>query len=404
MAAYDYIALYEFGKKQKGVLQGDSERQVRSKLRVKALIPIEVKEVRRRTNNTLLARITERSLTKSELSLVTRQMATLLSAGIPMDEMLHSVANQTEKSRVASVLLGVRSKVMEGFSLADAMEEFSYSFPKLYRTTVRAGERSGKLDQVLLKLADYTEEQHRIKQRIRQAMVYPMLMTIVSFMIVVFLMIYVVPQIVTVFTQNNQVLPEATKVLIAISHFFIADGLYLLLAICILIGLFVRAYRRENVKLRVHNWLLYLPVLGKNLKIINCARFGRTFGILNAATVPVLEAMKAASELITLLPMQQSVQASIELVREGAHINVALKKTGYFPPMFLHLVASGEASGQLEAMLEKAAQGLENDVDILIQNLLTLFEPVMILVMGGIVLYIVLAIMLPIFNLDQFSG
>ena len=404
MAAYDYSALDAQGKKHKGVLQGDSEKQIRAQLRQQKLFPLSVTVVKRHKRKSMVAKVSRRRLSRSDLSLVTRQMATLLAAGIPMDEMLSSVAKQTEKRRVASVLLGVRSKVMEGFSLAEAMEDFPFSFPKLYRTTVSAGEKSGRLDQVLVKLADYTEEQHRIRQRIKQAMIYPMLMTAVSLLVVVFLLIYVVPQIVTVFTQSNQQLPQATVILISISYFIKHYGLYLLTFIVALVYLFYRAYRREGFQEKVHALLLRLPILGRNLRIINCARFGRTFGILNAATVPVLEAMMAASRLVTLIPMRTAIQESVDKVREGTSINVALLKTRYFPPMFLHLVASGESSGQLEQMLDKAAESLENDVDMLIQNVLTLFEPLMILVMGGIVLYIVLAIMLPIFNLDQFSG
>jgi general secretion pathway protein F len=405
MAAFDYTALNADGKHKKGVLQGDNARQVRAQLRAQGLLPLKVKQVTTLINSdNLAARMTSRRLSKSDLALATRQMATLLAAGIPIDDVLSGVAKQTDKTRVASVLLGVRSKVMEGFSLAEAMEEFPFSFPKLYRTTVGAGERSGKLDQVLLKLADYTEEQHRIRQRIKQAMVYPTLMTIVSVAIVVFLLIYVVPQIVTVFTQNNQTLPTATVILIAISKFVHHYGLYVLAGIFVVIYLFYRAYKHDSFRVRVHNIFLRLPILGRNMRIINCARFGRTFGILNAATVPVLDAMTAASRLITLIPMQKAVEESVGKVREGANIHVALGKTGYFPPMFLHLVASGENSGQLEQMLDKAAESLENDVELLIQNVLTLFEPIMILVMGAIVLYIVLAIMLPIFNLDQFSG
>lgn len=405
MAAFDYIAVDQQGKKSRGVLQGDSLRQVRAQLRADGLIPLEVKQVKQATSKSaLINKFATRNLSKADLALATRQMATLLAAGIPIDDVLQGVARQAEKSRVASVLLGVRSKVMEGFSLAEAMDDFPLSFPKLYRTTVSAGEKSGKLDQVLLKLADYTEEQHRIRQRISQALVYPTLMTVVSILIVVFLLIYVVPQIVSVFVQNHQTLPEVTVVLIAFSQFLKSYGVYLVIGLVLLMYLSYRAYRRPKIKEMVHGLLLRVPVLGRNIRIVNCARFGRTFGILNAATVPVLEAMKAASLLISVIPMRDAVQESIERVREGTHIHKALDKTGYFPPMFLHLVASGEASGQLEQMLDKAAESLENDVDILIQNVLTLFEPVMILVMGAIVLYIVLAIMLPIFNLDQFSG
>ncbi len=407
MAAFDYVAVNSKGSKQKGVIEGDSARHVRTLLRQKQLTPLRVHEVG--ASHTAAAKIkhlttSRKKMSISDLTLVTRQMATLLSAGIPIDEVLSGVSKQTEKPRVKSILIGVRSRVVEGHTLADAMDEFPNSFPLLYRTTVQSGERSGKLDLVLKKLADYTEEQHRIRQKIKQAMVYPCLMMIVSVLVVIFLLIYVVPQIVNVFDQTNQALPLVTTTLIAFSAFLKQYGLYMLGGLVVFFVLFVRAMRRRAFKKKVHKMILRLPLIGKNIRIINCARYGRTFGILNSASVPVLEAMKAASQLITLLPMREAVEACSDKVREGASIHVALERTGYFPAMFLHLVASGENSGQLEEMLDKAAHSLEEDVEMIIQNALTLFEPVMILVMGGIVLYIVLAIMLPIFNLDQFNG
>ncbi|MDF1796913.1 MAG: type II secretion system inner membrane protein GspF [Coxiellaceae bacterium] len=408
MSAYDYIAVDKDGKKQKGVIEADSARQARMILRGQGMMPLKVHEVKGAgvgVKNKLNRLTTSRhKMSIADLTLVTRQMATLLSAGIPIDEVLAGVAQQAEKPRVKSILIGVRSRVVEGHTLADSMDSFPNSFPLLYRTTVSSGERSGKLDLVLKKLADYTEEQHRIRQKVQQALVYPSLMVVVSILVVLFLLIYVVPQIVNVFNQTNHALPTVTTTLIAFSAFIKSYGLYVLGGFIVIMLLFFRAMKKIGFRRQVHRLLLRVPVIGKNFRIINCARFGRTFGILNSASVPVLEAMRAAAQLITLVPMRESVETCVEKVREGTNINVALEKTGYFPAMFLHLVASGENSGQLEEMLDKAAESLENDVEMIIQNALTLFEPVMILVMGGIVLYIVLAIMLPIFNLDQFSG
>lgn len=407
MAAFDYVAVDAKGSKQKGVIEGDSPRHVRSLLRQQGLSPLKVNAVgdaKTAASKFKQLAISRKKMSVADLTLVTRQMATLLSAGIPIDEVLSGVAKQAEKSRVKSILIGVRSRVVEGHTLADAMDSFPHSFPMLYRTTVHAGERSGKLDLVLTKLADYTEEQHRIRKKIQQALVYPTLMMIVSVLVVVFLLIYVVPQIVNVFNQTNQSLPLATTTLIAFSIFLKSYGIYLVIGLVVLGFAFFRAMKKKSFKRRIHRMILRVPLIGKNFRMINCARYGRTFGILNSASVPVLEAMQAASRLITLVPMREAVESCSEKVREGANIHTALEKTGYFPAMFLHLVASGENSGQLEKMLDKAASSLESDVEMIIQNVLTLFEPVMILVMGGIVLYIVLAIMLPIFNLDQFNG
>ena len=254
---------------------------------------------------------------------------------------------------------------------------------------------------VLNQLSEYTEKQHHIVQKLRQAMIYPLMMTAVSVSIVVFLLIYVVPKIVDVFSQTNQTLPMTTKVLIDISGFVQHEGLYLVLGLIVFIVAWRLALKRKNFRKTVHCWLLKMPVIGRTIQTINCARFGRTLGICKAASVPMLEAMQSSVALVKPIPMQEKIEMAIGLVREGTSIHVALKKTGFFAPMFVHLVASGEASGQLDQMLEKAASYLENDVEGLIDTALTLFEPLMIIVMGGIVLYIVLAIMLPIFALDQ---
>lgn len=402
MAAFNYHALSNDGKRQKGVLIADTARHVRQKLRDQGLTPLEVSTVSKRASTkSRTFSLTIKRVNHAELALITRQMATLLSAGIPLDEVLSGVANQTNKPHIKSVLLGVRSKVMEGHTLAAGMNDFPGAFPKLYRTTVASGEKSGKLDQVLLKLAEYTEKQHHIRRKIRQALIYPTMMTMVSISVVIFLLIYVVPKIVDVFSQTNQTLPLATTILIGMSQGIKKYGLYLLGLIVIGSYVFKRCLKNPKFREKYDRLLLKLPILGNSIKTINSARFARTFGILNAASVPVLEAMKAAAQLITPLPMRNAVDTAIGQVREGASIHLALQKTNYFSPMFVHLVASGETSGQLETMLQKAALNQENDVEALIEGSLTLFEPLMILFMGGVVLFIVLAIMLPIFALDQ---
>ncbi|OGT43503.1 MAG: type II secretion system protein GspF [Gammaproteobacteria bacterium RIFCSPHIGHO2_12_FULL_40_19] len=408
MTAFQYIALDKTGKRIKGVTEGDSARLVRQQLREKQLTPLDVTPVssQKKTAGSVkksLFQLGARKISPADLSLITRQMATLLDAGIPVDEVLTAVSEQTEKQTTKQILLGVRGKVLEGYALADGMNDFPAAFPALYRTTVAAGERTGKLGQVLNQLAEYTEKQHYIRQKIKQALVYPIMMTSVSISIVVFLLIYVVPKIISVFSETNQVLPLATQILVGLSGFVQAFGLYVFAAIILFIFLFRRALKRITFRRKVHAVLLKLPVIGQAIKTINGARFGRTLGILNAAAVPVLDAMQASAELVKPLPMSEKIQQAITQVREGTAIHVALQKTACFAPMFLHLVASGEASGQLDAMLEKAASYLEKDVEGLIQTALTLFEPLMILVMGGIVLYIVLAIMLPIFALDNVS-
>ncbi len=409
MAAFNYTAVDQNGKRTKGIFEADSARQVRQKLRDQKLVPLDVvmvegKQKANKNTQKIKKRFRSLRMKTADLMLVTRQLATLLGAGIPLDETLAGVAEQAEKNNVKSILLGVRAKVLEGQSLAASMDAFPQAFPTLYRTTVASGERSGQLDLVLEKLAVYTEKKQHIRNKVQQALIYPSMMTLVSISVVVFLLIYVVPKIVHVFAQTQQTLPLSTTILINASQFILHDGWYLLLSIIALAFGCYRLLKNQAIHARWDGFLMRMPILGRAIKTVNAARFGRTLGILNAASVPVLEALQVSASLIKPLPMKLAVEQAIAKVREGAHIHLALKETRFFAPMFIHLVASGEASGQLEAMLEKAADHLEGEVETLIQNTLTLFEPIMILLMGAIVLYIVLAIMLPIFAMDNLSA
>lgn len=406
MTAFQYTAMEQSGKKVKGVVEADSARSARQQLRDRQLVPLSVTNV---TDKPQQARrfhfsFGSKQLSTAQLTLLTHQMATLLEAGVPIDEMLTAVAEQSEKDHIKRVLLGVRARVLEGFSLAKSLDAFPKSFPKLYRTTVASGEKSGKLSLILHKLADYIDRQQKMKSKILQAMLYPSLMTVVSILIVIFLLIYVVPKIVNTFTQVEMKLPLSTQILISISNFFVHYGLYTLLGLVILIVALVRGLKNERFRYTWDRLILRIPLLGKTLRTINEARFGRTFGILTAASVPVLEAMHAACLLITPLPMQQAVSMAIEQVREGVGISQSLKQTGYFAPMFIYLVSSGENSGSLEKMLDHATTTQEENVNVFLDGLLTLFEPMLILIMGGVVLFIVMAIMLPIFELNQFTG
>ena len=408
MTAYQYTAVDKAGKKQKGVAEADSPRQVRQQLREKSLVPISIDVVsgahNKQKKRASFSALKRKSISTTNLMLLTHQMATLLSAGIPIDEMLTAVAEQTEKHQIKSIILGVRARVLEGYSLAASLDAFPNAFPLLYRTTIASGEKSGKLDLILLKLAEHTERQKKLRQKIQQALIYPALMTVVSVLIVVFMLIYVVPKIINTFSQVSIALPLSTRALIAISNFFVHYGWYCLGVFVILGFIFNRSLKNKRFRSRYDDFVLKIPLFGKTMRTINEARFGRTFGILTAASVPVLEAMRAAAQLITPLPMKHAVDQAIERVREGSGIAHSLKETHYFAPMFVHLVASGENSGRLEMMLERATLSQEDNVNNFIESLLTIFEPVLILVMGAIVLFIVLAIMLPIFQMDQFSG
>jgi general secretion pathway protein F len=411
MATFTYTAIDNKGIEVRGVVEADSLRLARQQLRDQGYLPVDVESFAETAKNKDKTKVFNRfqfrgpRLAVKELALATRQLATLLAAGIPLEEVLQAVGEQAEKPKVKSILLSVRSKVLEGNTLAAGMADFPQAFPALYRATIAAGEQTGHLDTVLMRLADYTERQQEMRQKIQQAMIYPALMSSVSICIVIFLMIFVVPKMVAVFNTNSQTLPLSTSILLAISHSMKYVGPFV---IVFGIGFFIwfRRFIKQhiNAQRQFHRILLRMPLFGNTIKAINTARFSRTFGILLAAGVPVLEAMKIGADLVLSVPIRDAIEAATLRVREGVPIHQSLKMTGYFPAMSLHLIASGEASGQLEAMLERAANNQEKEVERLIDTLLTLFEPLLILVMGSVVLFIVMAVLLPIFSLDQMTG
>jgi general secretion pathway protein F len=402
MGAFEYVALDSSGKEKKGVLEGDTARQVRQQLRDKGWMPVDVQETTARETVGQRRKIRiRRGVSATDLALITRQLATLVRSGLPLEESLQAASQQTDKSRLKSMLLAVRSRVMEGHTLATGLGDFPHVFPELYRTTVSAGEQSGHLEVVLERLADYTESRQQMQQKIQLALFYPVLLTLVAVGVVIGLMTYVVPQVVQVFENIGQELPVLTRTLIAISAFMRHYGLLLLLLAAGAGGIIGWVLSKEGPKRRFHATLLHLPLIGRLERGINAGRFARTFSIVTASGVPVLDGLRIASEVMSNLPMREAVEDVTRKVREGASIHAALEKSGYFPPMMVHLIASGETSGKLEEMLERAAVNQEREIETLIAAVMGLFEPVLILVMGALVLIIVLAILLPIFNLNQ---
>ncbi|MGD8672052.1 MAG: type II secretion system inner membrane protein GspF [Thiogranum sp.] len=403
MGAFEYVALDTSGKEKKGVLEGDTARQVRQQLRDKGWMPVDVQETssQRESGGPKRSFKLRRGVSATDLALVTRQLATLVRSGLPLEESLQAASQQTEKARLKSLLLAVRSRVMEGHTLATGLGDFPHVFPELYRTTVSAGEQSGHLDVVLERLADYTESRQQMQQKIQLALFYPVLLTLVAVGVVIGLMTYVVPQVVQVFENIGQELPLLTRSLIAISDFMRTYGLLILFLLAVAGGVTGWILRKEGPKRRFHALLLRLPLIGRLERGISAGRFARTFSIVTASGVPVLDGLRIASEVMSNLPMREAVEEAARKVREGASIYAALDKSGYFPPMTVHLIASGESSGKLEEMLERAAVNQEREIETLIAAVMGLFEPVLILVMGALVLIIVLAILLPIFNLNQ---
>lgn len=401
MGAFEYSALDRSGKERKGVLEGDTARQVRQKLREQGLVPLAVDEAAEQERKRARQPLLHRGANPAEVALITRQLATLVASGLPLEETLSAVAQQTEKPRLRSMVAAIRSRVMEGHSLADGLSQYPRTFPELFRATVAAGEHTGNLDRVLDRLADYTEGRQEIRQKVQLALFYPMGLMIVAVAVVTLLMTYVVPKITRVFENVGQQLPVLTRGLIAVSGFLREYGVILLLGLALIAIGFAYALRNHGFRRNVHRFLLRLPLVGRLIRGLNTGRFTRTFSILVGSGVPVLEALRIASQVISNIPMREAVEEAASRVREGSSISRALERSGHFPPMARHLIASGETSGNLEGMLERAALNQEREIEGLIGSLLALFEPLLILIMGGIVLVIVLSIMLPIFQLNQ---
>lgn len=400
MAAFEYIALNEKGKQQKGVLEGDSARQVRQQLRDKGWMPISVDITKAKSKSgSFLKR--GPGLSMPELALLTRQLATLIGAGLPIDESLKALSEQTDKQKIQSMILAIRAKVLEGYTLAKALAEYPRAFPRLYRSTVSAGEHAGHLDGVLLRLAEYTESRQAADQQIKLAAIYPIILTVVAIGIVIGLLTYVVPDIVQVFVKNGQTLPFLTQVMLDISHLITDFGLYALLLSVLLLIAFLIALRRVEFRKKYHQFLLKLPVLGGFIKDANTARYSSTLAILTSSGVPLVEAMRIASDVVNNIPIGESLTKATIEVSEGGSLNSALKSTGYFSPILIHMVASGEASGELDSMLAKTAKQQEEGLSNTISALVKTFEPVMLLTMGAIVALIVAAIMMPILELQK---
>ena len=403
MGAFEYTALDSLGRSRKGVIEGDTARHVRGLLRERQLLPVSIEEVAqqesRRQQKSGLSFM--RGVSSADLALFTRQLATLVRAALPLEEALLAVSEQTEKPRVQSIVLGVRAKVVEGHTLAAGLTDFPRVFPEIYRATVSAGEQSGHLDNVLERLAEYTESREQMSQKVMGALLYPIVLTVLCFSIVSILLAYVVPKVVEVFESNKARLPLATTILVAVSGFIRSYGLYLLVALVIGIILGNRALRVQANRRRYHQALLRLPLAGRIMRGFNTARFTRTLSILVASAVPVLDSLRIAGEVITNIPMREAVTEATARVREGAPIGRSLAASRLFPPMTIHLISSGEASGQLQAMLERSAINQERELEALLAALMGLLGPLLIVGMGLIVMGIVFAMLLPIFEMNQ---
>ncbi len=401
MGAFEFVALDQKGKESKGLLEGDTAKHVRQILRERKLLPISVNEVARKESRSQGKLSLRRGLSASELALLTRQLATLAQSGLPLEESLLAVSQQNENPRTQSILMGVRSRVMEGHSLAAGLADFPKAFPELYRATVAAGEQSGHLDAVLERLAEFTETRQQLQQQIRNALIYPIALIVTAVGIISFMLAYVVPKVVYIFENYNQQLPLLTRIMIASSDFIRGYWFFIILAITGTIFGLRHLLKKDGPKRKYHHLLLRLPLVSKLTRGINTARFTQTLSILAGAGVPILESLQIASQVVVNLPMREAVEEAALRVREGAMISKSLAASKLFPPMTTHLISSGEASGRLEEMLAHAAKIQEREVNGLIAAMLGIMQPLMVIIMAAIVLMIVLAILLPIFELNN---
>jgi general secretion pathway protein F len=393
VAAYEYLALTSAGKKQKGVLTGDTAKTVRAELRESGLTPLEVNPVHegavgsRKSAGSIAnqKRSGRKKMSSMELAVITRQFATLLDSGMPIEQSLTGLVEQTEQYRIKSILTGVRAMVIEGGTLADGMRQFPRAFSELYTASVAAGEQTG----------------HLLQQRISTALVYPVILTIVSIMIVIGLMAYVVPKVVQVFDDTGQALPYLTKIMIKISDFIVNQG-YIVAILLLVSGMvFSMAMRLPGPQLAFHRFILWFPPSKRLSTSLNTSRMARTMSILIGSGVPLISALKSSSQVVTNRVLRNALEVTAEEVQQGASLSRSLGRSKLFPPLLTQMVASGESSGKLDAMLEKSATSLEREAEARISVVVSLFEPLMILFMGAVVLIIVMAILLPIFDLNQ---
>ncbi len=404
MGAFEYVALDASGRESKGLIEGDTPKHVRQQLRERSLLPVKVNEVAEKSKTQRQSFSLRRGLSAADLALLTRQLATLTQSGLPLEEALLAVSQQNENPRAKSILLGVRARVMEGHTLADGLAEFPNAFPELYRATVAAGEQSGHLDAVLERLAEFTEARQALQSQVRNALIYPIALVVTAIGIISFMLAYVVPKVVYIFENYDQELPLLTRIMIGASDFIQNQWLVLIIGTTAIVFGLRKLLERPGPKRHYHRLQLRIPIVAKLARGINTARFTQTLSILAGSGVPILESMRIAAQVVVNVPMREAVEEASLRVREGAMISRSLAASKLFPPMTTHLIASGEASGRLEEMLSRAASNQEREVDNLIATLLGIMQPLLVIVMAAIVLLIVLAILQPIFDINNLIG
>lgn len=410
MPAYNYTALTAQGKEKKGTIEADSDRQIRQQLRDQGLIPVQVQLTVKKNPQSMVKQsfwaqlaqpIGGVKLSTQDLALITRQLATLIHASLPVEEALKAVARQASKAKVRGIALALRAKVNEGFTLANALAEFPNAFPDLYRATVSAGEHSGHLDLVLDQLADYTESSSETQRKVKGALVYPVILLFFSFAILIALMVFVVPQIVEVISDNGQEVPTLTAAVITISDFLVHQWYWLVIGIGFMIAGIKFTLRQERGRYNADRILLKLPLFGRLSRGLNAARICNTLSILSASGVQLVDALRISGQVTSNMVIQKGIMNAADRVREGGSLYRSLDQFDFFPPMMIQMIASGENSGDLDKMLQRAAQNQDREMVGLISTVVSLFEPLVMVFMGITVMVIVMAVMLPIFNMSN---
>ncbi|MBX3023836.1 type II secretion system inner membrane protein GspF [bacterium] len=415
MPVYAYKGLNEKGRNVGGIVDADTPKNARLKLRRSGIFPTELSETREQAPaaaaasggvriggfNLNLGNLFERGMTPQDLALITRQLATLVGAGLPLVDCLGALIEQVDTPRHKKVLSQVRELVVEGGTLADAMKQHPAVFSDLYVNMVRAGEASGALDIVLVRLAEYTERAAALRGKVRSALTYPVFMGIASMGILFFLLSYVVPKVTRIFEERNAKLPTMTIVLLAISN-FLSTYWWAILAVIVIAVIAVRVSTRTPTgRLRFDALTLRVPYFGKVLKKVALARFARTLSTLLLGGIPLLQALDIVKHVVSNMVLSNAIEDGRNSIREGHSVADPLKKSGLFPPLLVHMIAVGEKSGELEQMLSRAADAYDGEVEASVSALSSVMEPVLVIFMGGVVLFIVMAILLPIFDLNQ---
>ncbi|KWK16491.1 type II secretion system protein GspF [Burkholderia stagnalis] len=402
MSAFRYEAIDGAGKARKGVLEADSARAGRNQLRTQGLTPLVVELAALRLHGERSQRLAlGRKLSQREQAILTRQLASLLIAGLPLDESLSVLSEQAEREYVRELMASIRAEVVGGHTFANALTQHPRDFPEIYRALVAAGEHTGKLGVVLSRLADYIEQSNALKQKILLAFTYPGIVTLIAFGIVTFLLSYVVPQVANVFTSTKQQLPFLTVAMMALSDFVRHWWWASLVAFAAAVLAIRKVLSQARPRLAFDRWTLTAPLAGKLVRGYNTVRFASTLGILTAAGVPILRALQAAGETLSNRAMRANIDDAIVRVREGSALSRALNHVKTFPPVLVHLIRSGEATGDVTTMLDRAAEGEARELERRTMFLTSLLEPLLILAMGGVVLVIVLAVMMPIIELNN---